>query len=304
MINQVKMRITCRKYRDINDYKLIRTFLENTYESYGTRFDNNLTLFEFQCALSCGLKEPAISIDKALDKVFLWFYGEELVGMLQDDSFCIAIGYRFIFDEIVNVAEKFYSEEDNNFEMSVYENDIDYENVLLNRGYCKTEEYWVRRDLDFNDTLEAAAFPHGFYVESVWNLKELEEVYKAYKLCYGVLFNNNIFEHFYKTSTYRKELDLVVVDQNNHILALCSGRYDEKNKLVTIEAVSCFHEYRRKGISKALLLYALKISKDLGADKATVYTAMPEKYPAPNRLYESVGFKLIGNIYVWEKIKV
>lgn len=295
------MTITYRKYKDINDYKLICTFLEKSYESYGTRFDNNLTLLEFQCALSCGLEEPVKSIDEVLERVFLWFDGEELVGILECGSFCIEMGYRFIFDEIVKVAEEFYSDEDNNIEMSVYDNDKDYEKVLLNRGYFKTEEYWVRRELDFNNTLENMDLPDGFYIESVSNLKDHDEVYKAYKLCYGVLFNNNIFENFYKTSTYRKELDLVVVDKDRNIVALCSGRYDEKNKLVTIEAVSCIHEYRRKGISKALLLHELNIAKNLGAGKATVYTAMPEKYPAPNKLYEAVGFKLVGNIYVWKK---
>lgn len=45
----------------------------------------------------------------------------------------------------------------------------------------------------------------------------------------------------------------------------------------------------------------LKNAKDLGADKATVFTAMPEKYPAPNKLYDSVGFKVVGNIYLWKK---
>jgi len=81
------MTITYRRYKDINDYKLICTFLEKSYESYGTRFDNNLTLFEFQCALSCGLEEPVKSIDEALEKAFLWFDGEELVGILEDGSF-------------------------------------------------------------------------------------------------------------------------------------------------------------------------------------------------------------------------
>lgn len=295
------MTITYRRYKDINDYKLICIFLEKSYETYGTRFYDNLTLFEFQCALSCGLEEPVKSIDEALAKVFLWFEGEELVGILEDGSFCIAIGYRFIFEEVVKVAEEFYSDEDDNVEMSIYDNDKDYENTLLNRGYCKTEEYWVRREFDFNNTLENMDLPDGFFIESVPNRKDQDEVYKAYKLCYGVLFNKNIFENFYKTSTYRKELDVVVVGPDNNIVALCSGRYDKKNKFATIEAVSCYHEYRRKGISKALLLHVLNISKDLGATKATVFTAMPEKYPAPNKLYEAAGFKTVGNIYVWKR---
>jgi hypothetical protein len=40
----------------------------------------------------------------------------------------------------------------------------------------------------------------------------------------------------------------------------------------------------------------------LGARKATVYTSMPEKHPAPNKLYESAGFVLVGKRYVWKKV--
>ena len=43
--------------------------------------------------------------------------------------------------------------------------------------------------------------------------------------------------------------------------------------------------------------------KKLGAKKATVFTAMPEEYPAPNRLYDSVGFEIVGNLYIWKKLK-
>lgn len=295
------MAITNRRYKDISDYKRICTFLEKNYESYGTRFDDNLTLFEFQCALSCGIEEPVKSIDEVLAKVFLWFDGDKLVGILEEDTFCIVADYRFIFDEVVKVGEEFYSDTDNKVEWEVYENDSDYESVLLNSGYNKSEEYWVRRDFDFNNTVSRIDLPEGFYIESVPNLKEHDEVYNAYKLCYGILFNKNIFQNFYETSTYRRELDLVVMGPDRNVVALYSGRYDEKNKLVTIEAVSCNHNYRGRGISKALLLHELNVAKELGADKATVYTAMPEEYPAPNKLYESVGFKLVGKKYVWKK---
>ncbi|WP_286365493.1 hypothetical protein [Rossellomorea vietnamensis] len=54
-------------------------------------------------------------------------------------------------------------------------------------------------------------------------------------------------------------------------------------------------------MSKALLVHLLNEAKELGASKATVYTAMPEKYPAPNRLYESAEFQLVGKRFVWKK---
>lgn len=299
----LELPITYRRYKDINDYKRICTFLEESYESYRTRFDHSLGLFEFQCALASGLEEPIKCIDDVLENVFLWFDGDNLVGMLEQDAFCIANEYRFIFDEIVKVSGEFYSNIDNDVEWEIYDNDTDYERVLLNNGYNKSEEYWVRRDFDFRNTVSRLNLPEGYYIESVPNLTKQDEVYNAYKLCYGLQFNKNIFRNFYKTSTYRKALDLVVIGPEENVVALCSSRYDEKNKLVTIEAVSCYRDYRKRGISKALITHELTVAKELGADKATVYTAMPEEHPAPNKLYESVGFSLVGNKYVWRKEK-
>lgn len=295
------MAITYRIYKDINDYEKIRTFLEESYEYYGTRFDDNLSLFEFQTALSRGLEEPVKSIDEALKNVLMWFHGETIVALLEEDAFCLAPGFRHLFNEVVEGGEQF-AEGSGTREWEVYDNDADFEDVLLKKGYLQSEEYWVRREFDLTDSKSLqVTLPQGFTITPVPELVDAQQVYKAYKLCYGIEFNEEIFKKMYETSTYRPQLDLVVLDSENEVAALCSGRYEEKNKLVTIEAVSCFHQYRKKGISKALLVHLLNEAKELGASKATVYTAMPEKYPAPNRLYESAGFRLVGNRFVWKK---
>lgn len=297
------MGITYRRYKDLRDYERICEFLEGTYSSYGTRFDDNINLFEFQCALSRGREGTLKELDDILNKAFLWFDGEELVGILEGGSFCIAPDYRHIFHEIVQVGEKICSEEDDDIEWNIFDGDEDFENVLNEKGYYRTEEYWVNRDIDRSAIEDTPKLPDGFYVKLVPDLENHDRVYQAYKLCYGILFNEVIFENFYKTSTYRKELDMVIMGPDDKVVALCSGRYDEKNKMASIEAVSCYHEYRRKGISKAMILHALHEAKNLGAEKVTVFTAMPERYPAPNRLYESVGFNVVGNSYVWKKNK-
>ncbi|MDT9025808.1 hypothetical protein [Rossellomorea yichunensis] len=49
------MNIIHRRYNRIQYYGRIRTQLEQEYETYGTKFDHNFTLFEFQSALSSGL---------------------------------------------------------------------------------------------------------------------------------------------------------------------------------------------------------------------------------------------------------
>lgn len=296
------MEITYRRYKDVNDYKRICEFLQETYLSYDTRYYDNINLFEFQCALARGEDGNSKELDEVLNDIFLWFDGDKLVAILDIETFCIAPDYRYVFSDMVEVREKFFSEED--IEWGIFDDDEDFENVLKNKGYCKTREYWVNRDIDCstvkNDYNE---LPNGFYVNLIPNLKDNDRAYIAYKLCYGILFNEAIFKNFYQTLTYRKELDLVIMSPDHEVVALCSGRYDEKNKMASFEAVSCYPEYRKKGIGKAMILYSLNEAKKLGAEKVTVFTAMPEQYPAPNRLYESVGFKVVGNLYIWKKVK-
>ncbi|MCC5803587.1 GNAT family N-acetyltransferase [Rossellomorea vietnamensis] len=291
------MAVIHRQYEGIHDYEEIRMFLETEYLSYETRFDHSLTLFEFQTALSRGLGEQVKTIEEVLENVHLWFNGERLVGFLEEGAFYVAADNRIIFEEMVEVAGSCFS----GMEWEVYEGDTDFEEVLLNKGFIKSEEYWVRRDFDLSQPVDKGRLPEGYEVRSVPDLKEQEEIFQAYKLCYGLLFNQTIFDLFHETSTYRKELDLVVTDHVGKVVALCSGRYEERNELLTIEAVSCFPEYRGRGISKALLRELLLAAKEWGATQATVYTGMPDKFPAPNRLYESAGFKLVGKRYVWKK---
>ncbi|WP_291581730.1 GNAT family N-acetyltransferase [Clostridium sp. UBA6640] len=288
------MAITCRKYNHVNDYKGVCEFLEETYSAYGTRFNNNITLFEFQCALSRGKEGNLKNLHEIFNNIFLCFDEDKLVGILMDENVCLAADYRYIFKDIVDVNNE-------SMEYEIFEGDNDFENVLESKGYYKTEEYYVLRDMDCNSIVDVPNLPEGFYVKLVSDLNQHDRVYKAYKLCYGILFNKIIFKNFYETSTYRKELDIVIMSPDDEVVALCSGRYDEKNKMVSIEAVSCYPEYRKKGISKAMILYVINEAKKLGADKVTVLTAMPEKYPAPNRLYESAGFKIVGKLYTWKK---
>lgn len=40
--------------------------------------------------------------------------------------------------------------------------------------------------------------------------------------------------------------------------ALCSGRYDENNKMATFEVGDYFDDHYKKGVSTAIMVYALR----------------------------------------------
>lgn len=182
-----------------------------------------------------------------------------------------------------------------------FDGDIELERVLVENGYYKTDEYWVLRFFDYSKPVKESKLPEGYYIKTLSELSDISNVIELYEQCLGMSFDEISLRRAKESSAYRNELDIVVMSPDHTPAALCSGRYDEKNKMASFEAVACFREHRKKGISKAMMLHALKAARDLGAEVSTVLTLTPDQFPAPNRLYEAAGFKLVGNRYTWEK---
>jgi len=285
--------IFSRKYRKDSDSTSVKRLLADNIRYTGTKFYHCLPLFEFQTTLSGFLGD---SYEE--DGMRVYFDEDTLVGFMQEELFVLKNGYEEIFSLMVSECEK---DSDEGAEFEIYAGDSVFERILSGRDYVLSGEYWTRRDRTLGEVQQTVRMPEGFILRQVDSDTDRDELTKLYQLCYGICFPKDTFAAFTKDSTYRKELDLVAVDKEGHLCALCSSRYDEQNRMVTVEAVSCDKQYRRKGLSRALLLHTFKTAKDMGAEIITVYTADSENNPAPNALYEAVGFKLVGNLRVWRK---
>jgi GNAT superfamily N-acetyltransferase len=172
---------------------------------------------------------------------------------------------------------------------------------LIENGYYKTDEYWVLRSFGYTKNIDKPKLPEGYYIKILSEIMDVSGVIQIYNQCLGMDFDEYTIRKADNFDTYRRELDIIVMGPDDKPVALCSGRYDEKNRMAPFEAVACLKDHRKKGISKAMMRYALIAARDLGAEVSTVLTLCPEKFPAPNRLYETVGFKLVGNKYTWCK---
>lgn len=83
-----------RKYKNYEDYETICNFLKESYDDYETRFDNNLTLFQFQCAIGRGREKKMKTWDEVMERIYLWFHEAKLIGMYEDGSFCLDKNHR------------------------------------------------------------------------------------------------------------------------------------------------------------------------------------------------------------------
>lgn len=308
------MTITCRKFEGQEDYLRLKEFLEESISVSGPKFYFNLNSLEF----GNDLFENASYSDavaKGLGNTFLWFEDDKLMGGIMVDQrvqLMINPKDKHRFNEMFKAAEEVVDKQirEGREDLGIkafreciwrpFDEDMDIENVLKENDYYKTEEYWVLRCFDHREVVEASNLPNGYYIKQISEISDLSKVIELYDQCLGMGFDEISLRKAKDSSAYRSELDIVVMSPDHIPVALCSGRYDEKNKMASFEAVACFKEHRKKGICKAMMLYALKAAKDLGAETSTVFTLTPDKFPAPNRLYETVGFKLVGNRYSWK----
>jgi ribosomal protein S18 acetylase RimI-like enzyme len=90
---------------------------------------------------------------------------------------------------------------------------------------------------------------------------------------------------------YRPELDLAVEAPDGTFAAYCLGWYDQRNRTGLFEPVGASPDHRRLGLAAAVCRAVLARLRDIGAQHAIVNARGDADYPAPKRLYESLGFR-------------
>ena len=90
---------------------------------------------------------------------------------------------------------------------------------------------------------------------------------------------------------YRQDLDCVVEAPDGSIAAYALAWLDEANGVGELEPVGTHEAHQRRGLGRAVNLFALQRLRDAGATLALVACRGDAAYPIPRRLYESVGFR-------------
>lgn len=90
---------------------------------------------------------------------------------------------------------------------------------------------------------------------------------------------------------YRQDLDLVAVSDSGEFAAFCLCWLDSENRVGYFEPVGCHPDFRRKGLTRAVILEGLRRFRSNGAEFALV-DCSEANVPA-RRLYESCGFRTL-----------
>ncbi len=91
---------------------------------------------------------------------------------------------------------------------------------------------------------------------------------------------------------YQNELDIIAVAPDGEIASYVNCWIDPINKIGDFGPVGARPAYRRKGLTRAVLLEGLQRLQSYGMNRVCVSTGVSNT-PAKN-LYESIGFKTVN----------
>jgi ribosomal protein S18 acetylase RimI-like enzyme len=90
---------------------------------------------------------------------------------------------------------------------------------------------------------------------------------------------------------YRRDFDLVAEAPDGTFAAYCLGWYDELNATGEFEPVGAHPGHRGLGLASAVCIAVLHQFRAAGGRRAIVNARGDAAYPAPLRLYQSLGFR-------------
>ena len=111
--------------------------------------------------------------------------------------------------------------------------------------------------------------------------------------------SNEDYAIFIHLPGYDRELDVVAVAPDGVIAAYVNGWIDPLNQVGDFGPVGARPEYRRQGLSRAVLLECMRRMQRRGMERVSVSTGVTNE-PA-SKLYESVGFRVVNRYLEYVK---
>jgi mycothiol synthase len=108
------------------------------------------------------------------------------------------------------------------------------------------------------------------------------------------------YAYFMQLPGYHRDLDIVAVTPDGVMAAYMNGWIDPVNRIGDIGPVGAHPQYRRQGLTRAVLLYGLRQLQTLGMNRVCISTGVSNT-PAL-RLYESIGFKIVNRYLEYVKM--
>lgn len=292
------MAVTSRQYEGEADYARMQALVteicaETGPPEYGTVGDLDWWRFTED--------DPA-----AIGAARLWSDGDRLVGFAWPTGGRVDIfvrpAYRSLLEEMIAWAEGETRKaagdgEDTSLNVWCHTTDSERVATLTRLGYQRTDSGLVYRLRSLAGELPEPRLAEGYRIGDMRDGDVERRVAVHLDAFHPSKMTIEKHRAVMGASTYRPDLDLVIVAPDGTYGAYCIVWLDEANRLAVFEPVGSHSAHRRCGLAAAVMSEGMRRARELGAE--TICVLCDVDNPAPNRLYASLGFEVIDNFYHW-----
>jgi GNAT superfamily N-acetyltransferase len=148
--------------------------------------------------------------------------------------------------------------------------------------------------------IEPAVLPDGFTIVAMTDAADLIDRVEIHRDVWAPSkFTMERYQWIRQAPVYRQDLDLVVRAPDGRFASYLIAWWDPRARSGLLEPVGARSEYRRSGLTRALIQEALHRLHALGATRVFVNSVFGES-PA-NALYRSLGFRCVVEWKAWTK---
>ena len=158
---------------------------------------------------------------------------------------------------------------------------------------------------DLSDSLPDPSLPTGFSLRSAADGFDITDRAGAQRDVWQPWPVGNVSAEEYalmmRLPGYQPDLDVVAVAPDGAIAAYVNGWIDPVNRIGEFGPVGAREAYRRRGLTRAVLLEALRRMKKHGMNRVYLTTGV-SNVPARG-LYSSVGFRVLNTYREYERVE-
>lgn len=130
--------------------------------------------------------------------------------------------------------------------------------------------------------------PEGFYIRNVAGEHEASLVIEVHNASFDSAWMSDEYLQVMRTPGFDAQRELVVVAPDGRFVAFLVYWLDPITKTGLFEPVGCHQDFRRKGLTKALMVEGLRHMAEAGME--TVLVGYDADNESAHKLYASVGF--------------
>lgn len=167
--------------------------------------------------------------------------------------------------------------------------------VLEQAGFVQGK-HWINITLrPLDKPIPEPQFPEGFTVRSVEGIHEAENLTNVHSKSFSSSWTPEMYQKVMQSPGFVIENELVVVAPDGQFAAFCINWFDDLNKVALFEPVGTHEDFRRMGLARNMMYYAMHRMRDKGMNQAMVGHETDNE--ASTKLYASLGFEVAYKIH-------